>query len=133
MTDQANSLTASTGETGTVERSRPGPVYTPVTDIDETKDALIVRADIPGADPATVSVSLDRDVLRLTAQVRPPAPEGTSLVHAEYRTGDYERSFVLTVDVNPDRIDARIKDGVLTIVLPKAEPAPARKISVRTA
>ncbi len=55
----------------------------------------------------------------------PPAPEGAQLLHEEYRLGDYRRSFILSDEVDRDRIAAELNNGVLTLLLPKAERADA--------
>lgn len=124
--------TVATQQGGAVaERPRSVPVFAPVTDIFETKDGFIVCAEMPGVDADSVSVTLDRDVLRIAGSTKPPRPDGYSLIHAEYRPGDYERSFALAVPVDADRIDASVKDGVLKLVLPKAAPVAARKIVVK--
>lgn len=108
------------------------PTLIPPTDIYETKDALILLMDVPGADPASVEVTLDRKRLTITArtmETRPP--EGYSLVYAEYQQGNYERGFTLAGEIDADRIDAMLKDGVLRITLPKVTPSPAKKIQVK--
>ncbi len=112
------------------EHTRATPVYEPLTDIFETPDALVLSLECPGADAETLSVSLDKRVLTITAHAKPAIPEGYTLVHAEYRTGDYERAFSVPEGIDVDRIEAAYRDGVLTVTLPKAKPAPAKTIKV---
>ena len=112
------------------ESTREVPVFAPATDIFETGDKLFVEAEIPGADPDSVEVTVERNILRIAARSRMQPPTGYSLIHAEYRYGDYERSFSLGTEVDTGAIEATVKDGVLTLVLPKAKPE-ARKISVK--
>jgi HSP20 family molecular chaperone IbpA len=68
----------------------------------------------------------------LTLRARVPVPEqnGSRLVYAEYGTGDYERTFRLSSDIDRQKIEARVKDGVLRVRLPKAEHARTKKIAV---
>ena len=108
------------------------PTLIPPTDILETKDALIMMLDMPGAEPESLDVSLERQELRVSARCTPTAPEGYTLVHAEYREGNYERVFGISERIDDERIDAMFKDGVLRLTLPKASP-PAKKIEVKAA
>lgn len=114
------------------ESTRPVPVFIPATDIFDAKDKLILVAEIPGADPNSVAVSLDRNVLSIRAAGKMQPPSGYSLIHAEYRDGDYQRAFALGTEVDADGIEATVRDGVLRIVLPKVEPA-VRQIAVKAA
>lgn len=113
------------------EPTRSGPVFLPATSIYETAEGLVLFADVPGAAPQSISLTLDRAVLRLNARSKMAPPVGHSLVHREYHQGDYERAFTLPFEVDAERIDATVRDGLLKVVLPKAAPAPARTISVK--
>ena len=114
------------------ESVRQAPTLLPPTDVLETKDALIMLLDMPGAEPESLDVALDRQELRVSARCTPTAPEGYTLVHAEYRDGNYERVFRISERIDEERIDAMFKDGVLRLTLPKASP-PAKKIEVKAA
>jgi HSP20 family protein len=109
------------------------PTFVPPTDIFESKDAVIMLLEMPGADPATLNVTLDKRTLTVSARSKPSAPQGYTLVHAEYRDGNYERVFTLSDQVDDEHIEAVLKDGVLRLKLPKAAPSPAKKIEVRSA
>ncbi len=87
--------------------------------------------DLPGAEPESLDVTLDKRVLRIAARSAPSRPEGYTLQHHEYWDGNYERSFVISEPVDVAKIEATFKDGVLRLTLPKAAPAPAAKISVK--
>ena len=108
------------------------PTLVPPTDIIETKDALVMMLDMPGAEPESLDVALDRQELRVSARCTPSAPEGYALIHAEYRDGNYERVFSVSERIDEERIDALFKDGVLRLTLPKATPS-AKKIEVKAA
>ncbi|QLH41107.1 MAG: Hsp20/alpha crystallin family protein [Defluviicoccus sp.] len=118
------------GERG-AESTRNGPVFVPVTDIYETEQALFLALEMPGVDPAEVSITLDKRVLTISGRSHVHAPEGCSLSHHEYRDGDYERSFTLAESIDGDHIEAELKDGLLRLKLPKAQPAPAKSIHVK--
>ncbi len=113
-----------------VERTRPRKVYTPAVDILERKDDIVVTADMPGVDEKTVDITLEKNVLTIYGMVEPHFPEGQRFALSEYGVGDYQRAFTLSGEVDRDRINASVKNGVLRLVLPKAAAARARKIEV---
>jgi HSP20 family molecular chaperone IbpA len=115
------------------ETTRTDPVFTPPTDIIETATGVQMVLDMPGADPDSLDVTLDDRVLRIAARSSSSAPEGYALLHAEYRDGSYERSFMVSEPIDTAKIEAVFKDGVLRLTLPKAAPSPAAKISVKAA
>jgi HSP20 family molecular chaperone IbpA len=104
----------------------------PPTDIYETKDAVIMLLDVPGADPETLNVTLEKRSLTISARAVIEEPEGFTPVYAEYQDGNYERSFTLSDEIDSDRIEAVFKDGVLKLNLPKMQ-TPAKKIAVKSA
>ncbi len=114
-----------------VERTRPRKVYTPAVDILERKDDIVVTADMPGVDEKTVDITLEKNVLTIYGMVEPQFPEAQRLALSEYGVGDYQRAFTLSEEVDRDRINASVKNGVLRLVLPKAAVARARKIEVQ--
>ncbi len=113
-----------------VERTSPRKVYTPAVDILERKDDIVVTADMPGVDEKTVDITLEKNVLTIYGMVEPQFPEGQRLALSEYGVGDYQRAFTLSEEVDRDRINASVRNGVLRLVLPKAAAAKARKIEV---
>jgi HSP20 family protein len=118
-------------ERAQIERTRSMNVYTPDVDILEKDDAIIVLADIPGVGESNVDISLEKDVLSIYAKVEPDVPEKHRLLRAEYGVGDYQRSFTLSNEIDREKIEAMVKDGVLRLVLPKAKAAQTRKITVQ--
>ncbi len=114
-----------------VERTRSTTVYTPDVDILEKENAIIVLADIPGADESNVDITLEKDVLSIYVKVQPEIPEKHQLLHAEYGVGDYQRSFTISNEIDREKIEAKVKSGVLRLVLPKAKAAQTRKIAVK--
>ena len=106
--------------------------YTPPIDIHEGPDGLTLEADLPGATEQNLHIQLEDNVLSLYAKIDSPAPEGARLLHEEYRLGDYQRSFILSDEVDRDRITAELKNGVLRLTLPKAERARTRRIEIKS-
>jgi HSP20 family molecular chaperone IbpA len=109
------------------------PTFVPPTDILETNDAVVVLLDMPGADPESLNVTLDRRAVTVSARSTPIKPQGYALVVAEYEDGNYERSFTLSEQVDDEHVEAVFKDGVLRLTLPKSKSAPAKKIPVKSA
>jgi HSP20 family protein len=105
-------------------------IYTPPIDIHESPDGLILEADIPGATEGGLHVQLEDNVLNLYARIELRLPQDTRLIHEEFRPGDFHRSFILSDEVDRDRITAELKNGVLRILLPKADRVRARRIEI---
>ncbi len=116
-----------------VERTRPRKVYTPAVDILEKKDEIVVTADMPGIDELSVDITLEKNILTINGRVEPEVPEGYQLAFTEYGIGDYQRAFEISEEVDRDRIEASVKNGVLRLVLPKTASAKTRKIAVNAA
>jgi HSP20 family protein len=117
--------------TQSAERNVQRPVFVPPADIYETGDSLIVMVEMPGVAPDGVDITLERRVLTIRARSANQQYAGYQRVYTEYADGDYERVFTLSEDIDRDRIEATMRDGVLHLVLPKAAPARARKIELK--
>ena len=113
------------------ERTRNKKVFVPKVDIYETKESMVVIADMPGVDETSVEVTLEKNILTISGAVEPVHREGYSLAYSEYDTGDYQRAFTISDEVDKDKIDAAVKNGVLRLTLHKAEQAKAKKIAIR--
>jgi HSP20 family molecular chaperone IbpA len=113
------------------ERTRNRKVYVPKVDIYETKDAMVLIADMPGVDNQSVDITLEKNVLTITGNVESTSYEGKTLAYAEYDTGDYQRAFTISDEVDQDRIEAMVENGVLRLTLPKIEKAKIRKIAIK--
>jgi HSP20 family protein len=118
---------AAGGETGTHE----GRYFEPPVDIYETEEALTLTADVPGALAEDIQTDLKDNLLTITARVRPVEAKWRPL-YTEQETGHYLRQFRLGQQIDQSRISAQLKDGVLTLTLPKAERARARRIEVKS-
>ena len=116
-------------EVGRPEVTR-GVWYTPRVDILETDEELTLFTDLPGAKAEDVDIRFENGELRLQAQC-PARQQGTSYLLAEYGVGDFYRAFSIDKDINPDKIAAELKNGVLTVHLPKTEAVKPRKIAIK--
>jgi len=114
------------------ERTRECNCFVPRADIYEVDDQIVIVADVPGADKDSIDVTLEKNVLTLDAYVNPVQPDGYALSFAEYETGDYQRSFRLSDEIDQEKIQANVKDGVLRLYLTKSAASRSRKISVKT-
>ena len=120
---------AETPEKG--ERIRERRTYIPHVDIIERKDDIVVIADMPGVDDKSVDITLEKNVLTIYGMVEADIPENHRLFLSEYGVGDYQRVFTLTDEVDRDKIQATVNNGVLRLILPKAESAKTKKIPVK--
>lgn len=112
------------------ERTVPATYYVPAADIYETEAALCVVLEIPGAKKEDVTVNLERNVLHVEGRIGFSSYENTEAVYTEYNVGHYARSFSLGSAVDADSIEARVKDGVLTLTLHKKKEVQPRRIQV---
>lgn len=108
------------------------PVWVPRGDIYETATDLVLVLDVPGATQSQVEVSLESDLLTVTATPSETSREGLRLAYREYVPGVWRREFRISADVDRERITATVQGGVLTVNVPKAERAQRRKIPVHT-
>jgi len=120
-----------TSDVQSAERTRWGKIFSPAIDIIETADELKLYADMPGVDQTTIDITVDKDVLTIRGNVDAIPMEGYELIHQEYESGDYQRTFRLSDSVDQDKISAGYKKGVLELILPKAEKAKPKKIEVK--
>lgn len=105
-------------------------VFRPSVKILESADALELVAEVPGADENSTELTIEQDVLTLRARGWATRTDGHKVVYSEYSDRDYERSFQLTDGIDRQKIEARVKDGVLHVVLPKSERVLTKKIAV---
>lgn len=112
------------------ESTVPARVYVPVTDIFETEDALTLKLEMPGVARDRVDVRVENDILTIEGRIDFGGYEKLRPLYTEYNIGNYARTFQLSSKIEQDRISAALKDGVMTLVLPKVERAKPRKIQV---
>ena len=104
----------------------------PAMDVAELPTETIVLAEVPGVKKEDIRMTVEDGVLTSRADRKPDqAPEGGKVIFAERTVAGYERKLRLPHDVDNARIDAELHNGILKIVLPKAEHAKARTIEIR--
>jgi len=116
-----------------VERPMRRRTFSPRVDIYEANDTVLLVAEMPGVGEAGIEVTLDKDILKVRGEVQGSDLGGYKAAYLEHSTGNYERTFKLSDDVNRENIEAVIENGLLTVVLPKAEIAKTKKIVVKGA
>jgi len=121
-----------TGVPGVPEQTRSGPVYTPTVDIFEDENCITVLADMPGVKPEDLKIDLRESVLTFSGSVATLESEKECDVIREYQPGLFFRQFTLAESIDQAKIEAKLKDGVLRLELPKVERAKPRQITVRT-
>ena len=113
------------------EATRPTRAFLPTTDIFETEDALTMVLEMPGVDRDNIEVSVENSVLTVEGKINFGKYEGLQPVYSEYNIGPYRRTFRISSRIDQDKIRAEMRDGVITLVLPKAEKAKPRRIEVK--
>jgi len=103
----------------------------PPVDIFEDSECITLLADMPGVSRERLNIEVDKDMLLVEGDARIDMPEGMDAVHADVRVTHYRRSFALSSELEADKIDASLKDGVLNVRIPKRPEVRPRKIEVR--
>jgi HSP20 family protein len=112
------------------EATRPMRAFLPTTDIFETEDALTLVLEMPGVDREHIDLSVEHGVLTIEGRIDFNKYEGLQPVYSEYNIGPYRRSFRISGMIDQHKITAELRDGVITLVLPKAERAKPRRIEI---
>ncbi|MBW3543740.1 MAG: Hsp20/alpha crystallin family protein [Planctomycetes bacterium] len=107
-------------------------LYTPPIDIYEGDEGLVLCADLPGVTLDTLELQVQDNRLTLFGRVKRIVPAEGRIVHCEHEPGDFLRSFILSEEVDHERITATLNNGVLKVILPKARRTEPRRIQVGT-
>ena len=118
-------------EVAAVERTHGGMTYNPRIDIWETADELMLYADMPGVAAENLDIRFENRELRIHGKVC-PRHEGINFLYGEYGIGDFHRTFTIGESIDSEKISAELKDGVLTLHLPKTEAVKPRRIEVKS-
>lgn len=118
-----------------VVQPEPAPVtertvFMPPIDIYDSEEGLVLLADLPGVTIESLEIQVQDNRLTLFGRVTPNLPTEARLLHQEFEWGDFLRSFILSDEVDHDRITAKLNNGVLEVVLPRAPKTTPRKIQV---
>jgi HSP20 family protein len=103
----------------------------PAVDVFEDASGITLLADMPGVPKDRLELKVEADTLSIEGQVVPSTPEGLEAVYAEVRVPRYRRTFTLSRELDTTKVDANLKDGVLTLRIPKQAHAQPRRIEVQ--
>ncbi len=104
----------------------------PSATLDDTGEALVLRAEVPGLSENDVEVTVTADTATLRGERKESVPEGYTVYRQERSAFQFSQSYVLPVKVDSEKAQATVKNGILELVLPKAAEAQPRRISVRS-
>lgn len=113
------------------ESTIPARTFVPLTDIYETDQTLTVVMEMPGVKKENLDINVENDALSVVGRIDFSRYEKLQPVYTEYNVGHYRRSFSLEPNkVDQEKIKAEMKEGVLTLTLPKAEKVKPRRITI---
>ena len=106
-------------------------IWSPTVDVYEDSDAIVIKADLPGVNQDEIDVEMNNDTLTIRGERKfEDEARRESYVRVERQYGAFQRSFTIGVAVEPDKIKAVYKNGILELTLPKAEITKPRKVQV---
>lgn len=103
----------------------------PAVDIFEDATGITVQADMPGVPKDRLNIQVDKDSLTIAGEASLQMPDDMEALYADISVTRYQRSFTLSSELDATRVDASLKDGVLTLHIPKREEHKPRKIEIR--
>ncbi len=112
------------------EQTIPGKYFVPATDIYETEDKLMVVMEMPGVEKKNVNIQLEKNELTVEGHIDSEKYAQIHPVYTEYNIGHFSRSFRLSSEIDQERIEAKVADGVLALYLPKLQEATPRRIKI---
>ncbi len=135
MATSTNEVTKTQQSTQQSTRSTAADERTlmPRVDVFEDDAGITLLADLPGVPKDGLELKVDGDTLTIEGSIVTPTPQDLQSVYAEIRVPRYRRAFVLSRELDPGRIEASLRDGVLNLRIPKQEHAKPRRIEVRAA
>lgn len=110
--------------------TRPARAFAPPVDVYEDADSLVLLAELPGLRLEDVTLDVENDILTMSGERKPEREEGHHV--RERAHGAFARSFQLPRTIDVSKIEATLKDGILTVRLPKRDGVKARKIEVKS-
>jgi HSP20 family molecular chaperone IbpA len=123
---------AERGSTDVERRERePEVVLRPPVDIFEDAEGITLQLDMPGVSRDRLEIQADKNNLVIEGSAQIDMPQGMEALYAEVRSTLFRRSFTLSSELEAEKIDASLKDGVLTLRVPKRAELRPRKIEVR--
>ena len=122
--------TQDTNTNNAPEQVADRPFFRPPVDIYENQDGLLLVVDLPGVPNDAIKIELDKDTLTIVGRRPLPMPEGARVLAGPASAWDYRRQFTVPSQVDPDRIKADLKNGVLEVHLPRHERSKPRRIAI---
>ena len=116
---------------GSTRRGRDPGTHQPAVEITETPEALVVRVQVPGVSKDDLHLTVTNETLTITGSV-PESEAGRTTHEHEFRYGPFSRTVALPVTVQAEGASAQLKDGILTITLPKSTQAQGRDIPIQS-
>jgi len=104
---------------------------TPSVDITESDSGITLLADLPGVSKDRLTIKVEGDSLQIEGRAEIDVAENIELLHSEVRSPYFRRAFTLSRDLDPGKIEATLRDGVLRLHIPKAEAAQPRRIEIK--
>lgn len=111
-------------------REEQGVSLVPAVDIYEDAEGITLMADLPGVSRDRLTIEIDKDTLSIDGEAAIEMPDGMEALYADIRATRFRRSFTLSRELETDKVNARMKDGVLTLKIPKRVELQPRKIEV---
>jgi HSP20 family molecular chaperone IbpA len=107
------------------------PAIRPPVDIFEDEKGITLLADMPGVSKERLEIEIDKDTLSIEGEAAIPMAQGMEALYADVQSTRYQRSFSLSSELDGEKANANLKDGVLTLQIPKRAQFQPRKIEVR--
>lgn len=115
----------------TREATGEEPALLPPVDVVEDASGITLYADLPGVPKERLSVQVDGDTLTLSGEMDVVMPQAMAATHAEVTLPRYRRSFTLSKELDPEKLSAELKNGVLKLRIDKAAHAQPRKVQIK--
>ena len=117
----------------TTQTGQPAPAMIHDVDVVEDDAGITIYADLPGVPKDRLSLRIEGETLQIEGEMVSDAPEGMEAIYAEVRVPRYRRAFTLSRELDTEKINASLKEGVLNLRIPKTEHAQPRRIEVKGA
>jgi len=130
MTDNREVTTQNTPDVERSERE-PSVALIPPADVFEDADGITLQLDMPGVSRDRLNLQTDKNSLVIEGNAQIDMPQGMAALYADVRSTFYRRSFVLSDELETEKTEANLKDGVLTVHIPKRSEVRPRRIEVR--
>jgi len=119
------------GATRDAAARRDDAVLMPPVDVFEDASGITLRVDLPGVPKDKLNLHVEADRLTIEGEVSLPVPEGIDVSYAEVSVPRFRRAFTLSKELDPGKVSAELKNGVMNLRIPKAEHAQPRRIDVK--